>query len=87
MGAGFFSSPKYLVPRRLIANLQYLRRFAAFCGILWHFAAFCGKLAMTASAPQKNDRNKSQQHRVTKPQTTIIFLPLALSLTPSLGTT
>ena len=26
----FFSPPKYLDPQRLIANLQYLRRFAAF---------------------------------------------------------
>ncbi len=36
-GAGFFSPPKHLVPRRLIANLQYLWRFAAFCGFLRRF--------------------------------------------------
>ncbi len=43
-GAGFFSPPKYLIPRRLIANSQYLRRFAAFCGVLRRFVAFCGVL-------------------------------------------
>ena len=40
MGAFFFSPPKYLVPRRLIANSQYLRHFAAFCSVFRCFPAF-----------------------------------------------
>ncbi len=42
-GAGFFSPPKYLVPRRHIANLQNIY------GILRHFAVFCGGMRCFAA--------------------------------------
>ena len=40
----------FFVPRRLIANSRYLRRFAAFCGVLRRFAAPQKALAIDSVA-------------------------------------